>query len=76
MRYYKVELKKLFDVLRENLINYEIKELKNSEDVLMLIQELKDPTYFFGTNNKPKDITPYEARSEAKKEIMASRVRQ
>ena len=60
--YKNVDLNKLFDVFRENMINYAIKELKKAEDVLMLIQDLKDPDYFFETNNKQKDLDPYEAR--------------
>ena len=60
--YNNVDLNKLFDIFQENLINYAIKELKNSEDVLMLIQDLKDPTNFFETNNKKKDLDPYEVR--------------
>ena len=57
-------------------INYAIKELKNAEGGLMLTQGLKKPTYLFDTNNKPKDLTTYEARSEVYKAILASRVRQ
>ena len=34
------------------IINYSIKELNNVEGVLMLIQDLKDPNYFFDFNNK------------------------
>ena len=47
--YNNVDLNKLFDIFQENLINYAIKELKKAEDVLMLIQDLKDPNYFFKT---------------------------
>ena len=46
LRYDKEELKKLFDVFRENLINYVIKEINNNEDVLMLIKDLKDLKFF------------------------------
>ena len=41
----------------------------------MLIQDLVDPKSSFGTNNKPKDLTPDEEISEVEKSIMAARVR-
>ena len=41
----------------------------------MLIHDLKDPKYFFDTDNKPKELTPDEARSETEKAIPAARVR-
>ena len=51
LRYNKVDLNKSSDIFREKLINYTIKEIKNSGDVLMLIQDLKDPKSFFDYNN-------------------------
>ena len=41
----------------------------------MLIQYLVDPKAYFYTNNKPKDLTPDEENYEAKKAILAARVR-
>ena len=58
------------------MINYAIEELDNAEDVLVLIQDLKDPTTFFDAINKPKSITTDEARSKVYKAILAARVRQ
>ena len=53
-----------------------IKNLKNTEYVLMLIQYLVDPKSSFDANNEPKDLTPYEENYEVKKEILATSVRQ
>ena len=44
-----------------------IKELKNSEGFLMLIQYLVDPKPYFDANNEPKYITSDEANSEVNK---------
>ena len=44
-------MKKSFDVFREKLINYNIKELKNSKEVLVLVQDTKDPKASFDTKN-------------------------
>ena len=41
----------------KKLINYAIKETKNAEDMLMLIQDLKDPKSLFDFKNNPKDLT-------------------
>ena len=71
LRYKKVDLKKYFDVFRQKLINYTSKELKNAEDILMLIQYLMDIKSSFEANNEPKDLTPDEASSKSKKEILA-----
>ena len=76
LRYKKVELKKYFVVFREKLISYRNKELKNSEDILMVIQHLVDPKSSLNANNEPTDPTTYDARSEAKKAILVARVRQ
>ena len=43
---------------------------------MMLIQDQKYPKYFFDYNNKPKDLTTEEARSQFNKAILAARVRQ
>ena len=40
-RYEKVDLKKYFNVFHEKLINYNIKEIKNAQEVMMLVQDLK-----------------------------------
>ena len=76
LKYEKVELKKSFNIFQENLIRYTIKELKNSEYVLVIIQDLVDPKYTFDANNEPKDLTLDEEKYEAKKAILAVRVRQ
>ena len=75
-RYEKLELKKSFDVFIDNLINYMIKELNNSEDVIVIIQDLVDPKAYFDANNKSKNIVLDESKSELKKKILAARVRQ
>ena len=75
IRYKKVELKNYFGVFQEKSINYTIIELKNGEDVLVLIQDLVVPKYSFEANNEPKDLTPDKARSEVKKSILSSKVR-
>ena len=58
------------------MINYAIEELNNAEDILVLIQDLKDPKTFFGANNEPKDITIDEKSSEVNEAILAARLRQ
>ena len=75
LRYERVDLNKSFDIFREKLINYAIKEIKNAEDVLMLIQDMKDPKSLFNLRNNPKDMTAEESNSELNKEILAARVR-
>ena len=75
MRYRKVGLKKSFDIFCEKLINSAIEEKNNAEDVLMLIQDLKDTRSFFDYKSNPKNLTKKEARSEVNKEILDSRVR-
>ena len=55
---------------------YIIKELKNTEDVLMIMQDLVNLKAYFDTNNKPKYLTTDEAKSEVKKSILVSKVRQ
>ena len=54
LRYERVDLNKSFSVFRKKLINYAIKEIKNSEDIMMLIQDLKYPKSLVGFNNKKK----------------------
>ena len=76
VRYENVELNKAFDVFQEKIINYVIKEPKNAEGVLMLTQDLVDTKYYFDVRNEPKVLTIDVSRSEAKKEILAARVRQ
>ena len=49
-KYFKGETRR-FEI---KIINCSIKELNNDEDVLILIQYLKDPNYFFDFNNKQK----------------------
>ena len=46
LRYEKIDLSNYFDVFYKKRINYTSKEVKNAEDVLMLVQYLKDPKYF------------------------------
>ena len=58
------------------MIDYAIEELNNAEDILVLIQDLKDPKTFFGANNEPKDITIDEKSSEVNEAILAARLRQ
>ena len=60
----------------EKIINYTIKYLKNTEDVLVLVQEMEDTKDSFDTKNEPKDLNEAEANSEVKKYILAARVRQ
>ena len=52
------------------MINYAIKDIKNSEEVLMIVQDLKDPKYFSDYNNNPKELNTEEARSEVNKAIL------
>ena len=75
LNYDKVELNKSLDVFREKLINYTIKELKNAEDVLVLVQYLEDPKANFDTKNEPKALNKAEAKSEVKKVMLVKRVR-
>ena len=51
LKYEKVELKKSFDMFRKKLINYTIKELKNTKDILVLVQGMEDPKASFDTKN-------------------------
>ena len=76
LSYEKVDLKNYFKVFHEKLINYDIKEINNSEDILMIIQYLKDPKSLFDHKNKPKDLTTEEERSKVNKSILAIRFRQ
>ena len=76
LKYEKAYLKKFFDVFREKLINYTIKELNNTRDFIVLVQEMEDPKGYFDTKNEPKDSYKSEAKSEVKKYILATRVRQ
>ena len=57
-------------------MNYAIKEIKNAEDVLMLIRYLKEPRLFLYYNNNPQDLNSEELMSEVNKEILAARVTQ
>ena len=47
LRYEKVDLKNSFKQNCEKLITCTIKELKKTEDIMMLFQYLKDPKYVF-----------------------------
>ena len=47
LKYNKVDLKNSFGVCNKKLINYSIKEINNSEGVLMLIQDLKYPNSLY-----------------------------
>ena len=60
LRYLRVDPKRSFDIFPKKLINYDIKENNNSEDVLMLIQEMKDPKSMFNFKNKIKDLEAWE----------------
>ena len=75
LKYEKVYLKKYSDVFREKLITYTMKQLKNAEDVLMLVQGMEYPKDSFDTKKEPNDLNEYEANYEVKKAIMAARVR-
>ena len=44
-------LKKSFDVYREKIINYSVKELKNTGDVLVLVQDIEKPKASFDTKH-------------------------
>ena len=66
-KYEKVDLKKSFGVFRENIINYNIKEINNDEDILMLIEYLKKPKSLLNFKKNPKDLAIYEANSEFNK---------
>ena len=57
LRYKRIELGNSFDIFHRKLINYAIKEINKSEDVMMIIQYLKDPKSLFDFKNKPKDLT-------------------
>ena len=76
MRHEKVELNKSFDVFREKIFNYTIKELNNAEDVLVLVQDMEYPKAYFGTKNEPKYLNKAGSKYEVKKDILAARVRQ
>ena len=69
-------MKKSFDVFREKIINYTIKELNNAEDVLVLVQDINDPKASFDTKNEQKYLNETEAKSEFKKAILATKLRQ
>ena len=58
------------------MINYTIKELKNLEEGLVLVQDMEYPKDYLGTKNKPKDLNKAEAKSEVKKYLLDTRVRQ
>ena len=75
LNYDKVELNKSLDVFREKLINYTIKELKNAEDVLVLVQDLEDPKAYFDTKNEPKALNKDEAKSKVKKVMLVKILR-
>ena len=75
-RYETLELKKSFGVFREKLINYTLKEPKNAEDYLMLIQDLVDPKTSFDAKNERKYITSYKEKSVVNKSILAATLRQ
>ena len=63
LSYEKVELKKSFNVFHRKLINYTNKDLKNTEEVLILIQYQKGPKSFFNYKNNPKELAADESRS-------------
>ena len=58
------------------MINYTIKELKKLEEGLVLVQDMEYPKASFDTKNKPKDLNKAEAKSEVKKSLLDTRVRQ
>ena len=60
----------------KKLTNHAIKYLKNAKEVLVLVQDMEDPKDFFDTKNEPKDQDETEEKSEVKKYILDSRVRQ
>ena len=62
-------------MFRENLINYTIKELNKTKDVLVLVQDTEDPKSSFDTKNETKYLNESEAKSEVKNSILATRVR-
>ena len=57
LRYKRVDLKKSFDIFCEKLYNYDIKEVKDAEYVLIIIQNLNDPKYLLDFKNKTNDLT-------------------
>ena len=57
LRYENVDLTNYFGVFCKKLINYAINEIKNAEDVMMVIHDMKYPKSFFNYKNKPKDLT-------------------
>ena len=71
----KVELKKSFGVFRGEIINYPIKELKNANDVLVLVQDMEDTKVSSDAKNEPKYLDETEAKSEVNKAILCARVR-
>ena len=71
-----IDPNKYFDVLHKTIVTHTIKEIKNSEDVLIIIQDLKDPKSLFDFKNKPKYLTTEESKSEVNKAILAVRLRQ
>ena len=76
LKYEKVYFKKPFDVFKEKLIKYTIKELNNAKDVLVLVQHMEDPKASFYTKNEPIYLNKAGAKSEVKKYILNSIIRQ
>ena len=54
LRYLRVYQKRSVDILRKKQIDYDIKEINYSEDVLMLIKKMKDPKTMLDFKNKLK----------------------
>ena len=76
LKYEKVELNKSFDVFREKLIIYTIRESKNAKEILVLVQYMEDMKDSFDTKKEPKHLNGSGTNYEAKKYILTARVRQ
>ena len=53
-----------------------MKHLKNAKDVLVLVKDMESLKASFDTKNEPKDLNESEAKSEVKKAILDTIVRQ
>ena len=67
LRYLRVDPKRSFDIFPKKIIDYDIKDINNSEDVLMLMQYLKYPKSMFNFKKKLNDPESWEEKSEVNK---------
>ena len=53
--------------VQEKIIDYTIKQLNKSKDILVLVQDMKYPKASFETKSEPKYLNETETKSEVKK---------